>query len=321
MAILPPAPSIPAALSRQDLRRQKQQQKTVAIRRTTGDYVIDVVIAIALIVLALITVYPFYYSVVVSVSTPASLMQPGLRLWPTEFSFESYRVLLEDSGILQAYGNTIVRTLTATVLALILTAMVAYPLAQPEFPHRRLINFLVVFSLLFSGGFIAMYLLVRDLGLLNSMWALVLPGAVGAFNIIIMRNFFQAIPRELIDSARIDGASEMGILFRIVLPLSKPALAVVALWVALSNWNAWFDALLYISDPDKQVLQMFVRNAVVSRTTPLVDGGLDPALQGLVSSDTLSAAALIVATLPIICLYPFLQKYFARGILLGSVKG
>lgn len=318
MVVLPPDPSVPSALSRQDL---QQQHRTVAIRRTTGDRAIDLIIAIALIVLALATVYPFYYSMVVSVSTPASLMQPGLRLWPTEFSFESYRVLLDDSGILQAYGNTIVRTLLATALALVLTAMVAYPLAQPEFPHRRLINFFVVFSLLFSGGFIAMYLLVRDLGLLNSMWALVLPGAVGAFNIIIMRNFFQAIPRELLDSARIDGASEMGILFRIVLPLSKPALAVVALWVALSNWNAWFDALLYISDPDKQVLQMFVRNAVVSRTTPLVDGGLDPALQGLVSSDTLSAAALIVATLPIICLYPFLQKYFARGILLGSVKG
>ncbi|WP_420110555.1 carbohydrate ABC transporter permease [Pseudactinotalea sp.] len=238
-------------------------------RRTPGDRAIDVVIAAGLVLLTLATLYPFYYSVVVSLSTPAAVLQPGLHLWPQEFSLESYRIILSDSGIFGAYRNTIVRTVVATALALILTAMVAYPLAQPEFPHRRLLNFLLVFSMLFSGGFIAMYLLVRNLGMLDTLWALVLPGAVGAFNVIILRNFFQAIPRELIDSARIDGAGEMRILTRIVLPISKPALAVVALWVALANWNAWFDALLYISDPDKQ----------------------------------------------------FLQKYFARGILLGSVKG
>ncbi|WP_154794525.1 carbohydrate ABC transporter permease [Occultella kanbiaonis] len=300
---------------------QGRRTNGTRIRRTAGDRVADVIIAVVLVLLALATVYPFLYQFTISLSTPAQAMQTGWHLFPTEITFESYRTVLSDSGIFTAYRNTIIRTVLATVLAVLLTASVAYPLAQPEFPHRRLLNFVLVFSLLVSGGFLAMYLLVRSLGLLDTVWALALPGSVTAFNVIIMRNFFQAIPRELTDSGRIDGASELQIMFRIVLPLSKPVLAVVALWVALANWNAWFDALLYITDPDKQVLQMFVRNAVLSRSTPLVEGSLDTTQQAFANVQTLSAAALMVATIPIICLYPFLQKYFARGILLGSVKG
>jgi putative aldouronate transport system permease protein len=282
----------------------------------------DIVIVLALAVLAIVTLYPFLYVLTISLSTPAEATQLGLHLFPHDPVFNAYHAVLTSSGILRAYANTLVRTVVATALSVVLCAMVAYPLAQRGFPFRRTLNFLLVFSLLFSGGFIPLYLLVVHLGLLNSRWSLILPGAVGAMNVIIMRNFFQAIPAELIEAARIDGAGEMRILFRIVLPLAKPVLAVVGLWIALANWNAWFDALLYITDPDKQVLQMFIRNTVVTQQDALLNA-TPGAAPGVVppNQQTLSAAAVMVATLPIMLVYPFLQKYFARGILLGSVKG
>lgn len=290
-------------------------------RRSAGERWVDLFVAAILALLAIATVYPFLFELTISLSSAADTQQPGLHILPMHPTFTAWQAVLSSSGILQAYLNTIIRAAAATVITLILTSMMAYPLAQRSFPHRRFLNFLLLFSLLFSGGFIPLFLLIKNLGLLDSRWSLILPGAVGAMNVILMRNFFQAIPTELIDAARTDGASEMRILFTIVLPLSKPVLAVVGLWTALANWNAWFDALLYINDPDKQVLQMFIRNTVVTQANPIL-GGTNPAfLDSPPTTQSLSAAAVMIATLPIIVLYPFLQKYFARGILLGSVKG
>lgn len=290
-------------------------------RRSTGEWVADVFVVVILAVLAIATLYPFLFELTISLSSAADTQQPGLHILPLHPTATAWQAVLSSSGILHAYLNTIIRAAAATVITLILTAMMAYPLAQRSFPHRRVLNFLLLFSLLFSGGFIPLFLLVKNLGLLDSRWSLILPGAVGAMNVILMRNFFQAIPDELIDAARTDGASEMRILFTIVLPLSKPVLAVVGLWTALANWNAWFDALLYINDPDKQVLQMFIRNTVVTQANPILSGTNPAFLDSPPTTQSLSAAAVMIATLPIIILYPFLQKYFARGILLGSVKG
>jgi putative aldouronate transport system permease protein len=290
-------------------------------RRSVGEWVVDLTIVAILAVLAIATLYPFIFELTISLSSAADTQQAGLHIVPFHPTTGAWHAVLSSSGILRAYLNTILRTAVATVLTIVLTAMVAYPLAQPSFPHRRFLNFTLLFSLLFSGGFIPAFLLVKNLGLLDSRWSLILPGAVGAINVILMRNFFQAIPQELIDAARTDGASEMRILFRIILPLSKPVLAVVGLWTALANWNAWFDALLYINDPHKQVLQMFIRNTVVTQADPILNPASQTLLQAPPTSQSLSAAAVMIATLPIIALYPFLQKYFARGILLGSVKG
>jgi putative aldouronate transport system permease protein len=290
-------------------------------RRSVGEWVVDLAIVAILSVLAIATLYPFIFELTMSLSSAADTQQGGLHIVPFHPTMNAWHAVLSSSGILQAYLNTIIRTVLATALTIVLTAMMAYPLAQPSFPHRRFLNFTLLFSLLFSGGFIPLFLLVKNLGLLDSRWSLVLPGAVGAMNVILMRNFFQAIPQELIDAARTDGASEMRILFRIVLPLSKPVLAVVGLWTALANWNAWFDALLYINDPHKQVLQMFIRNTVVTQADPILNPASQTLLQAPPASESLSAAAVMIATLPIIALYPFLQRYFARGILLGSVKG
>ncbi|RZU11387.1 carbohydrate ABC transporter membrane protein 2 (CUT1 family) [Kribbella rubisoli] len=290
-------------------------------RRSTGEWVADVLVVAVLSVLAIATLYPFLFELTISLSSAGDTQQPGLHILPMHPTVAAWHAVLSSSGILHAYLNTIVRTAAATAITLVLTAMMAYPLAQRTFPHRRVLNFLLLFSLLFSGGFIPLFLLVKNLGLLDSRWSLILPGAVGAMNVILMRNFFQAIPAELIDAARTDGASEMRILFTIVLPLSKPVLAVVGLWTALANWNAWFDALLYINDPHKQVLQMFIRNTVVTQANPILSGTNPGFLDSASTTQSLSAAAVMIATLPIIVLYPFLQKYFARGILLGSVKG
>lgn len=289
--------------------------------RSMGEWIFDIATGTILTGLACATLYPFLYEMTISLSSPSETQQIGLHLLPLHPTGAAWHAVLTSSGILRAYANTVFRTVVATVLSVVLTAMMAYPLAQKTFPHRRTINFLLLFSLLFSGGFVPLFLLVKDIGLLNSRWSLILPGAVGALNIIIMRNFFQAIPAELTEAARIDGASEMRILFRIVLPLSKPVLAVIGLWTALSHWNAWFDALLYISDPNKQVLQMFIRNTVVTQQDPILAGVTISLQQAPPSSQSLGAAAVMIATLPIIALYPFVQKYFTQGILLGSVKG
>lgn len=290
-------------------------------KRTAGQWFVDLLIAAVLAALALATLYPFLYELTISLSTTAESQQIGLHILPLHPTGAAWHAVLASSGILRAYANTIFRTALATAITLLVTSMMAYPLAQKTFPHRRLINFFLLFSLLFSGGFIPLFLLVKNIGLLDSRWALILPSAVSAMNVILMRNFFQAIPNELTEAARIDGASEMRILLRIVLPLSKPVLAVVGLWTALANWNAWFDALLYISDPHKQVLQMFIRKTVVTQQDPLLTGINTTLQQAPPSTQSLGAAAVMIATLPIIALYPFLQKYFAQGILLGSVKG
>jgi len=308
-------PSAPTAKPRPPQRRRR------GVRRTPGEWAVDLTIVVLLAALAFVTLYPFLYVLTISLSSNAESQQVGFHLLPVDPTFDAWRAVLESSGILRAYGNTIIRTVAGTFLSVLLTSMMAYPLAQKTFPHRRLINFLLLFSLLFGGGFIPLFLLVKNLGMLDTRWSLILPGAVAAMNVILMRNFFQAIPRELTEAARVDGASELRILFRVVLPLSKPVLAVISLWTALAHWNSWFDALLYINDPDKQVLQMFIRNTVVTQHDAIITDVGSTIGQSAPSPQSLSAAAIMIATLPIIILYPFLQRYFTQGILLGSVKG
>lgn len=275
---------------------------------------------IVLVVLALVTFYPFLYVVVTSLSSPEQANQLGLHLFPTSPTLDSYAQMLSTPGLLTSYVNTVFRTVLGTAINVLLMAMVAYPLARRTFPHRKLWTFLLVFSMLFSGGLIPTYLLVKDLHLLNSIWALVLPTAVQGFIVIILRNFFQSIPKEIIESAKVDGASEWRILFRIVMPLSLPVLAVVGLWCAVAHWNAWFDALIYINDPDKQVVQVLLRQTVLTQTTPIGLESLNTERQETTPA-TLQSAMITFVMLPILLLYPLVQRYFVKGIMLGSVKG
>jgi putative aldouronate transport system permease protein len=269
---------------------------------------------------ALLCLYPFIYTLSISLSSATEASRDGFHFFPKDVSLISYKVVLSNPNILTGYVNTVMRTVVGTVLTLLLTCVAAYPLSRREMPHRSMITFIIVFTMLFNGGMVPGYLLIKKLGMINSMWALVLPSVITAFNVIIVKNFFQSLPESLIESARIDGAGEWTVLLRIYLPLSKPVLATVALWTAVAHWNAWFDALLYITDDKKQVLQTFLQRIVIESSTELMELGISDTSMMEFTSETIKAATIIVTILPIICVYPFVQKYFVKGIMLGGVK-
>jgi putative aldouronate transport system permease protein len=271
-------------------------------------------------VIGLLCLYPFIYTLSISLSTATEASRQGFHLFPRDISLASYKMVLTNPDIVRGYVNTLVRTVLGTALTVVACCVAAYPLARKEMPHRALMTFLIVFTMLFSGGMVPGYLLIKKLGLVNTVWALVLPGMLGAFNIVIIKNFFQSLPESLAESARMDGASEWTVLFRIYMPLSKPVLATVALWSAVGHWNAWFDALLYITDDRKQVLQTFLQRIVIESSTQLMELGVTDTSIVQFTTETIKAATIIVTILPIICVYPFVQKYFVKGILLGGVK-
>jgi len=274
----------------------------------------------ALGVVAMLCVYPFIYTLSISLSTAAEASRDGLHFFPREASLVSYKMVLTNPNIVTGYINTLIRTVLGTALTLLATCVAAYPLSRREMPHRAMFTFLILFTMLFSGGMVPTYLLIKNLGMINTVWALVLPGAITAFNVVIVKNLFQSLPESLVESARLDGAGEWTILFRLYIPLSKPVLATVALWTAVAHWNAWFDALLYITDDKRQVLQTFLQRIVIESNTQMMELGVTDASIVQFTPETIKAATIIVTILPIICVYPFVQKYFVKGILLGGVK-
>ena len=292
----------------------------MALKQTTGEKVFNAFNIAVLAVVALLCIYPFVYILSLSLSTAAEANRQSIHLYPGEISLAAYKIVLSSPEILRAYINTIVRTLLGTILTVVMTCIAAYPLSRRELPHRALFIFLVLFTMIFNGGIVPNYLLIRNLGLLNTVWALVLPGMLSAFNIIIVKNFFQGIPESFAEAARVEGASEFTILFRIYMPLSKPVLATISLWTAIIHWNQWFDAMLYITDNSKQVLQVMMQRIVIENSTQILEAGITTQDFSQYTSDTFKAATIIIIILPFIFVYPFLQKYFVKGILIGGVK-
>ena len=290
------------------------------MKQSVGEKIFGVFNVIFLALIAILCLYPFLYTVSISLSSAAEASRDGLHLFPREISLTSYKMVLSDPNIVNGYINSIIRTVLGTFLTVTASCIAAYPLARREMPHRALITFIIVFTMLFGGGMVPGYLLIKNLGFINTIWALVIPGMLGAFNIIIVKNFFQSLPESLIESARMDGAGEWRILFQIYIPLSKPVLATVALWSAVGHWNAWFDALLYITDDRKQVLQTFLQRIVIESGTQMMELGITDTSVLQFTGETIKAATIIVTILPIICVYPFVQKYFVKGIMLGGVK-
>ncbi|MEK3885703.1 carbohydrate ABC transporter permease [Paenibacillus sp. PL2-23] len=270
-----------------------------------------------LILLCLSMLYPFLFLFTMSFSSPESSFAT-IRLLPEKWTVNNYVKVLTNEFILSGFANTFIRTALGTVLTLIVTVCTAYPLAKRYFPNRNFWTMFVVFTMFFSGGLIPLYLLVKSLGMMNTTWALVLPTLIHTFHMIICRNFFMSLPESLEESAKIDGANEIIILYRIVIPLSMPILATVVLWTAVWHWNAWFDSLIYISDPTNQVLQVVMRRIVLEGTQQMMDMS-DP--EAYLNPETIKAATVMVTTIPIILFYPFLQKHFVKGILVGSLKG
>ena len=290
------------------------------MKLSRGERLFNAANTVVLAVVGILCLYPFVYTLSISLSTAAEAERAGFHFFPRDISLVSYRMVLSNPSIITGYTNTLIRTVLGTVLTVVCCCVAAYPLARKEMPHRSLITFLIVFTMLFNGGMVPTYLLIKRLGMINTIWALVIPPALTAFNVIIIKNFFQSIPESLTESARIDGAGEWRILFQIYMPLSKPVLATVALWSAVMHWNSWFDALLYITDDKKQVLQTFLQRIVVESSTQLMELGITDSSIVQFTGETIKAATIIVTILPIICVYPFLQKYFVKGIMLGGVK-
>ncbi|OHE63027.1 MAG: ABC transporter permease [Treponema sp. GWB1_62_6] len=269
-------------------------------------------------VLSFFTLYPFLFLFTSSFSgLDASL--GGFSLWPRAFTLDNYVRVAANPLVASGYWNTILRTVLGTALSLIATFTLAYPLSKKSFPLRNFWTALVVFTMFFSGGLIPTYLLVKNLRLVDTVWSLVLPELVSAYNLIIVRNYMQTIPASLEESARIDGANDIGILFRIILPVCKPIIATIALWVAVWHWNAWFDCMIYVNKAGGEVMQLVMRRIVMLGSTDQITQMM--AEQDIATPEGLKAATILVATIPILCAYPFVQKYFVKGVMVGSLKG
>lgn len=275
-----------------------------------------VIVYAILALVSLSVVFPLLYVISVSLTPyPEVLKNGGFAIIPSSVTFETYAAFLKDSKIPRAYSVTIFITVVGTLVNLIVTTLMAYPLSKKNMPLRNPLLMLIVFTMLFGGGIIPTYLIVKSTGLINSVWAMVIPGTVATFYLLIMKTFFENLPESLDEAAKIDGASEIRILWQIVLPLSMPIMATVGLFYAVGHWNEFFNAIIYVSDNDKHPLQVILRGMLNQSELPEMD------LERVVPTESLQMAAVILSTLPILVVYPFIQKYFTQGALLGSVKG
>ncbi|MDN4604499.1 carbohydrate ABC transporter permease [Paenibacillus sp. F6_3S_P_1C] len=283
--------------------------------------VFDIINYVMLGILGILTVLPFLYIIGNSFATEAEITERSFFLIPKVFSFSAYEYIFSSSTIFRSIGVSIFVTVAGTLVNLFFTLTMAYPLSRSDFWGRNVMMNMVIFSMLFGGGMIPTYLVIRGLGLLDSYWALMLPGAISAFNLIVVKNFFQQMPPGLEEAARIDGCSDLGVLWRIVLPLSKPVIATFALFYAVGHWNNFFSALLYISDSDKWPLQVMLRQIVLLSQASVGDmANMDPNFVQP-PEQSIKMAVIVVGTIPILLVYPFLQKHFAKGVMLGSIKG
>lgn len=275
-----------------------------------------------LTVIALLVIYPLVFVVSASLSNPQYVISGEMWLWPKEFTVDAYEKVFKNKDIITGFMNTVKYTVIGTVLNVIMTILAAYPLSRRDFKGRGLIMAFIVFTIFFSGGLIPTYLLIKDLGMLNTFWVMIIPNAVAVWNIIIMRTFFQSIPHELQESAMIDGCSNFRILWNIVLPLSFPVIAVMVLFYAVGHWNSYFQALIYLQDQEKFPLQLILRQILIQgQMDDMIQTTGESFLAQQLSVEGLKYAVLIVANLPMLMLYPFLQRYFVKGVMIGSLKG
>ena len=289
------------------------------IKKTASDIVIDFVCYATVILLCVTVVVPFWNLFSTSI-TPKSEITLEFKWFPKAADFGAWRTVTGSSYMWLCFKNTIVRTVLATIISLFMLVTFSYPLSRKEFPAGKFLLGMVSVTMFFTGGLIPTYLNISDLGIMDTIWSLVLPGALSAFNVILLKNFFAQLPESLIEAAKIDGANDIRILFTIVIRLSMPILATLTLWQMVGNWNAWFDCLLYINDRSKYVLQIMLRE-LQTTVAAITEGGAGVDASQAPPSDGIIAASNLFVILPIVCVYPFLQKYFVKGITLGAVKG
>ena len=272
------------------------------------------------VLVSAVCIYPILNTLAVSFSSREAVAAGRDNIWPVEFQLDAYKFVIEEPKFYTSFGIAVIRVILGLGVNMLMTVLAAYPLSKPRsrFPKRDVYMWIYVFTMLFSGGMIPVYLIVKATHLLDTIWALVMPGAVPVYNIILLQNYFKSLPDEIYDSARVDGAGEWRILYRIFLPLSKPVLATLVVFVTVAHWNSWFDGMLYMNRPEHYPLQTYLQTIVVKLDLNTIN---DISQVKNISSQNSKAAQIIIAMLPILCVYPFLQKYFTKGIIMGSVKG
>lgn len=301
----------------------EKYEKRKKMKYAWDDRIFTVVNYLFLAFILIIVAYPIIYVASASFSSPYAVTSGKMWLWPVEFNVRGYSAVFHHSQIVKSFFNSLKITVLGTTLNIVLTVMAAYPLSRRTFYGRGLFTGIMAFTMFFSGGLVPTFLLIKGLGMYNTSWALILPGAVGVSNVIIARTFFQSnIPEELYEAGQLDGCSDIRFLLKVVLPLSSPVIAVLVMYYAVGHWNAYFNALIYIADKDKQVLQVVLKNILIE-SRMMEEMMLDVAemeqRQGL--SELLKYATIVVSSLPMLILYPFIQKHFVKGVMIGAIKG
>jgi putative aldouronate transport system permease protein len=286
------------------------------MKQTSHDLLWKLFLHVFFILFSILIIYPFWSVFIESIDED---IRTGLKVWPHKFTLEAYKTVISQNQTFMAFLNSLYRTVVGTFLAVAVTFGASYALSKKQLPLRRFMTIYTIIPMFFGGGLIPFYIQMNNLGLMDSRWALILPMVWSGFNILVMRNFISSIPQELEESALLDGANEVVIAARIFLPLSLPIIATVALWCAVGHWNEWFNGLIYIRTPSKQVLQVLLRRVLMeSQASVMYD---DPVNMVKQTEETVRNALLIVSTIPILVVYPFAQKYFIRGLTAGAVKG
>lgn len=289
---------------------------------TKTDIILDITILIFLAVITFITVYPFWNILIVSLNDAQDALRGGLFFWPRKFSLASYEQILSNKEFMASVKVTVARTLIGTPIAVLVTAMCAYAVSRKELVGRKFLNLFFIFTMYFGGGIVPYYMIIKSLGLTDNFLVYIIPGAMGVYNMILIRSYIDTIPEDLFESARLDGANDVIIFFKIILPIAKPILVTVALFVAVTQWNSWFDAYLFTSSQDLKPMQSILVEILNQyQTGDSQSSQMSAAAAGRTTTpDSIRMAATIVSTIPIIIVYPFIQKYFVKGMMIGAVK-
>lgn len=288
---------------------------------TTGERIFYFINGLLLLLLGLSCVLPLVHIGAMSLSDKHSIASGAVSFWPVNFDVSAYHALIAETPVLRSFRNSLTITVVGTVLNMVFTILAAYPLSKTYFIGRSFFSFLIIFTMLFSAGIIPMYLLLKALGLLDTYGALWLPGLVSVWNLMVLRSFFEAMPEELEEAARIDGCSEWRLIWQIALPLSMPALAALSLFYAVGHWNAFMNVLIFINDSSLFNLSVLVQQMIMNQTLMQELVNVQPDLAMALTPEGVQAAGIIVMTIPMLLVYPFLQKYFVKGVMIGAVKG
>ena len=294
----------------------------MAIKRSVSGRIFDSANVIFMLLMIFVTLYPFWHVLAASFSDSGLLLRhTGALFWPEGFSLSAYEHVLQNQRIFTGYLNTIFVVVAGTALNVLMTSLGAYVLSRKKFAMRRVLTIAIVFTMYFSGGMIPRYIVINNyLHLGNSLWALILPGLVSTWNLIVMRTAFFGVPESIEESARLDGANDFVTLFRVILPTIMSTVAVIILFYAVGHWNAWFDAALFLRKKEKYPLQLVLREILILSSTESMTNDVDFVDKEAIG-ESIKYATIIVTTLPVICIYPFLQKYFVKGVMIGAVKG